>query len=60
MLKQRSGVVLLKEYFGDVRPVDMAELKALGTAERQQLADETAASLGLKRVATAGGVVYEG
>jgi len=55
---EKSGIVLIKEFFGDVRPVTMDEMKALTAPERAELADAIAKQLGFERVEENAKVLY--
>lgn len=55
---EKSGVALLQEYFGDVKRLDMAELKALSLEARNELAELAAAALGYTKKDKDGKTVY--
>ena len=46
-----SGLTLIKDYFGGVRPVTTDELKTLSMQERQELAGAIAKAKGLTETA---------
>jgi hypothetical protein len=54
----KTGIQLIKEFFGDVRAVGLDELKALPKADRKELAELIAQQQGLVPVENGGQVVY--
>lgn len=57
MATAKSGVQVIKEFFGGSRPVTMDEMKNLTAEERRELADGAAVELGLKKEAKGDGTV---
>lgn len=46
----KTGIQLIRDYFGDVRPVGMDEMKKLTKEDRAELAGAIAAQQGLRPV----------
>lgn len=53
-----SGLVVMQEYFGGSRKIDMSEFKALTLKERDELAAGAARELGYRTVAQDGKTMY--
>lgn len=54
----KSVIQMVKDFFGDVQPLGLDELKRLSSNERQELADAIATQQGMVKVDSAGKVEY--